>query len=132
MAELAALEEVNSQHRRLLEILANWRINLEINQNINNDEDKELIMNLSPAYQRWREETFQEGRQEGREEGNLEGQRLMVASLLSGRFGALDEELSRIITPLMQLPAMERTQLLLNLSNLSRSELLARFGEASN
>ncbi|MEC4986869.1 MAG: hypothetical protein SAK42_22430 [Oscillatoria sp. PMC 1076.18] len=118
--ELIALPAENSLRRNILELLANWRINLEIRQNLDNEDDRELIMNLSPAYQQWREATLLEGREEGKEEG----QRLMVENLLEGRFGSLDEELSQIIEPMMQLPPRERIQLLLNLS---REELLARF-----
>lgn len=77
-------------------------------------------MNLSPAYLRWRNDTFQEG--------TLEGQRIMVENLLEERFGSLDEELSQIIARIMQLPVRERTRLLLQLS---REELLERFGEES-
>ncbi len=118
------LPEGNPLRRNLLEILANWRINLQVNQmnqNVVDDEDRELIMNLSPAYLRWREEAVQEGQQEG--------QRLILESMLQGRFGMMDEqELSCLITRILQLPGTDRTQLLLNLSNLSREELLARFG----
>ncbi|BAZ86895.1 hypothetical protein [Dolichospermum compactum] len=53
----------------------------------------------------------------------------MVESLLAVRFGNLDEELSAIISQLMELSLTERTQLLLNLSNLSREELLAKFNK---
>ncbi|NEQ87403.1 MAG: hypothetical protein F6K26_47520 [Moorea sp. SIO2I5] len=87
------------------------------------EDERELIMNLSPAYLRWREETLEQGR----EQGNLEGQRLMVENLLAGRFGTVDLELSRTIEPLMQLPITDRTQVLLNLS---RQELLERFGDS--
>ena len=63
-------------------------------------------MNLSPAYiqqcEAWKKE------------GNLEGLSLMVASLLEGRFGTLDKELSNLIPSLMQLHLPERTRLLLN------------------
>jgi hypothetical protein len=48
----------------------------------------------------------------------------MVESLLAVRFGNLDEDLSAIVNPIMELSLTERTQLLLNLS---REELLARF-----
>ncbi len=69
-------------------------------------------MNLSPAYlQRM-------------EEARLSGQRVVVENLLKIRFGTLDEELSRVIEPLLQLPPEEFTRLLLNLE---RSELLNRF-----
>jgi hypothetical protein len=70
-------------------------------------------MNLSPAYQRWREETLQEGRQEGRQQ--------MVESILRLRFGELDEELLGAIARMLQLPPEELTRLLFNLS---REELL--------
>ncbi len=103
------------------------RKNIEVKDNVN-DEERELIMNLSPAYLKQREEWRQEGLQEGRQEGSLDGQRLIVVSLLTGRFGALDEELSAMVTPIMELSLTERTELLLNLSNISREELLARLG----
>ncbi|MDK2412151.1 hypothetical protein QHH11_12850 [Aphanizomenon sp. PH219] len=119
-----------NQRNYLLEILASWRKNIEINTNIN-DEDRELIMTLSPAYlkqrEEWREEGIQTGLQTGRQEGLQEGLRLIVGSLLTARFGNLDEELSAIVTPIMELSLTERTDLLLNLSQLSREELLAKF-----
>jgi hypothetical protein len=84
------------------------------------EEDSELIMNLSPAYvqqcEAWKEE----------------GQGLLIETLLEGRFGTLDEELSRLIPQIVQLKRPERTQLLLNLSNLSREELIARLEGLSN
>ncbi|AFZ57802.1 hypothetical protein H6G54_16585 [Anabaena cylindrica FACHB-243] len=129
--ELVKLSEDTEKWDHLLEILASWRKNIEVTDNVN-DEERELIMNLSPAYlkqrEEWRQEGLQAGRQEGRQEGSLDGQRLMVVSLLTGRFGAIDEKLSAIITPIMELSLPERTDLLLNLSNISREELLARFG----
>ncbi|MGM3306292.1 hypothetical protein ACSQ6I_09965 [Anabaena sp. WFMT] len=121
--ELVKLSEDTEKWDHLLEILASWRKNIEVKDNVN-DEERELIMNLSPAYLKQREEW----RQEGRQEGSLDGQRLIVVGLLTGRFGALDEELSTIVTPIMELSLTERTDLLLNLSNVSREELLARFG----
>lgn len=74
-------------------------------------------MNLSQAYLEWREATLQEGVQEG--------QRQVVENLLRVRFGSLDEELERVIEPLLQLPPQEYSRLLLELS---REELLTRFG----
>ena len=79
-------------------------------------------MNLSPAYFKWREETFQEGWQEGRQEG----QRLMIENLLATKFGTLDKALSSLVESMLQLPVQERTQLMLQLSTLSREELFAR------
>ena len=93
------------------------------NQSKLNDEDRELIMTLSPAYLKQREEWRQEGLQTGRQEEL----RLIVGSLLTARFGNLDEELLAVVTPIMELSLTERTDLFLNLSQLSREELLAKF-----
>jgi len=102
-----------------LELLANLRLNLEASENLS-EEDRELIMNLSPAYLQWRDETLREGMHSGI--------RLMVESLLEVKFGAINRELSQIVEPLMQLEAKDRTQLLMQLS---REELLARFGKST-
>ncbi|HEY9601347.1 MAG TPA: hypothetical protein V6C85_07045, partial [Allocoleopsis sp.] len=122
--ELVALPEGHPLRGNILELLGNWRVNVAVSENLS-EEDRELLMNLSPAYLKWREETLQQGRQEGRQEGRLEGQRQMVENFLKVRFGSLDEELSEAIAPMLQLPPEELTRLLLTLS---REELLARFG----
>jgi hypothetical protein len=130
ITQVVKLSENNHKWERLVEIFASWRKNLELNSNVS-DEERELIMSLSPAYlkqrEEWKQEGIEEGRQQGRQQGQKDGQRLMVESLLAVRFGNLDEELSVIVSPLMELSLTERTQLLFNLSNLSREELLARF-----
>jgi hypothetical protein len=122
--ELVQLPEGNPFQENLLEILANWRKNLELRDNLS-AEEQEDIMNLSPAYLKQREEWKLEGKQEG----TLEGQLSLIASLLEGRFGSLDAELSGLVERIAQLPISERTGLLLSLANLSRSELLERFRE---
>ncbi|MBS3028306.1 MAG: hypothetical protein HCA25_14790 [Dolichospermum sp. DET50] len=124
----------DSHQDYLLEILASWRRNMEMNSNLS-DEDRELMMALSPAYLRqrevWRKEGLKEGLQEGLQTGLQTGRqeelRLMVVSLLTARFGSLDAELSAVITPIAELSLTARTDLLLHLSNLSRQELLAKF-----
>ncbi|GFE71932.1 hypothetical protein [Chroococcus sp. FPU101] len=125
--ELANLPKSHPFRDSLLEILASWRKTLELKDNRSED-DSELIMNLSPAYIQQREVWKEEGKQEG----NLEGQSLIVASLLSERFGTLDEELSNLIPTLMQLPLPERTRLLLQIATLSREELIARLEGSLN
>lgn len=97
------------------------------NQSKLNDEDRELIMTLSPAYLKQREEWRQEGLQTGLQTGRQEELRLIVGSLLTARFGNLDEQLLAVVTPIMELSLTERTDLFLNLSQLSREELLAKF-----
>jgi hypothetical protein len=138
--ELVQLPEGNPFQENLLEILANWRKSLELRDNLS-AEEQEDIMNLSPAYLQQREEWkqegiqegiqrgIQEGMQEGIQRGSLEERYSLITSLLEGRFGSLDAELSGLVEQIAQLPISERTGLLLSLANLSRSELLERFRE---
>jgi DNA-directed RNA polymerase subunit F len=113
--ELVQLPEDNTFKENLLEILANWRKNLELRDNLSTEEQED-IMNLSPAYLKQREDWKQEGLTEGKRE--------MVENLLRVRFGELDEEMKGVIAQLLPLPSEELTRLLLNLS---REELLQRF-----
>lgn len=122
--ELVELPERNPFRENLLEILANWRKNLELRDNLSTEEQED-IMNLSPAYLQQREEWKQEGIQQG----SLEERYSLIASLLEGRFGSLDSELSGLVEKIAQLPISERTCLLLSLANLYREELLERFRE---
>jgi len=129
--ELIALSSSEPLRLRALEQIAIWRLNLESQKNIN-EEDRELIMALSPVYLQWREATLeqgrqeglQEGRQEGRQEGLQEGRRSFIENFLRLRFGSIDEVLFGIIEPILELPTEESLRLLWELS---REELLARF-----
>ena len=64
---------------------------------------------------------------EGKEEGTREERYSMITSLLEGRFGSLDSELSGLVEQIGKLPVSQRTELLLSLPNLSREELLQKF-----
>jgi hypothetical protein len=101
-----------------MEQLANLRVSLQARQNINKDE-RGLIMSLSPVYERWKEETLQRGKQEQR-------QKLLEAALAS-RFGAIDAKMASLIPTMAQLSDLELAGLMLQLTNLSREELLERF-----
>jgi hypothetical protein len=79
-------------------------------------------MELSPLYLQRLEDATQAGVQQGVQQG----QRLMVESMLQVKFGVIDEELSLIIEPLIQLEPLERTQLIMLLN---REQLLARFSQ---
>ena len=126
--ELVSLPEGHPFRRNILEILANWRINVAVGENLTS-EDRELIMNLSPAYLQWREEAVEEGIQQGIQQGMLGAQRMMIENIFRVRFGVLDEELAGAIAPLLQLPSEELTRLLLTLS---REEFLERFASNSD
>ena len=115
--ELTELPENNPFRENLLEILADWRKNLELRDNLSREEE-EVIMNLSPAYL----QQIEDWKQEGKEEERFS----LINCLLEGRFGSLDAELSGLVEKIANIPISERTQLLLSLGNLSREELLQR------
>jgi len=73
-------------------------------------------MNLSQAYLTWEKETLQKGQQEG--------QRVLIENLLKSRFGVLDDALTQLIDPLLQLPPDKMSPLLFQAN---RDELLAKF-----
>ena len=118
--ELQALPLNHPYKKATLELVYNLRENLRVNQQLEED-DRELIMRLEPLYQQDREQAKQEGKQEGRQEER----RQIIENLLQVRFGTLDDELSAIIEPILALPPSEFTLLLMQLS---REELIARFG----
>jgi hypothetical protein len=119
--ELTELPENNPFRENLLEILADWRKNLELRDNLSKEQE-EVIMNLSPAYL----QQIEDWKQEGKQEGKLEAELYFITSLLEGRFGSLDAELSGVVEKIANIPISERTELLLSLGNLSREELLQR------
>lgn len=111
--ELTALPKGNPLRSNVLELLTNWTMNIESKTTLTSEE-REFLQNLTPAYLEWRKEAVREG------------QRFVVENLLRFRFGELDEELSAIIKPLLELPPEE---FMPPLMQLSREELLTRFGE---
>jgi Domain of unknown function (DUF4351) len=104
ISELIALPQKNNPFRsRALELLASWRITIETS-GLRDVEAQELIMQLSPAYIKWREETLQEGQQEGearivlrllaRQLGELSpGMRSQIQSLSLSQLDALGDAL---------------------------------------
>ncbi len=79
---------------------------------------------LEQAIRSERLQGVQRGIQLGRQKGYLE----MQESLLVFRFRELDSQLEIVLEEIMELPKEHFTRLILQLSNLSREELLARFG----
>ena len=82
-------------------------------------------MRLAPLFDIEQEKKFQQGFQQGLQQGK----RRFLENLMCFRFGELDEELAAICDLLLVLPPEERIPLILQLSNLSREELLARLPE---
>ncbi len=111
IAEFRALPNATPFKDGILEVLSNFFAILEARQNLTTD-DRELIMELSPVYL----ERIQTAADRG--------QRIMVESMLQVKFGEIDEKLTQIVDRLLQLPPLDRTQLIMELS---REELLSRF-----
>jgi hypothetical protein len=72
IAELIALPGSHPYRQQAIQHLAVLQIHLKTRQNKTKDV-REVIMSLSPVYEKWRQETLAEGRQEGRQEGVQEG-----------------------------------------------------------
>ncbi|MEA5517238.1 hypothetical protein [Nodularia sp. UHCC 0506] len=115
VSELVALPPENLLRRNVLEIIYRWRVSIMTQQKLTED-DQELIMNLTEAYQEARAAAVQEGVEQG--------QRQVIENLLKYRFGSVDEELSRVVDSLLRLPPEEFTPFCLQLT---REELLNRF-----
>jgi Domain of unknown function (DUF4351) len=77
IAELLELPPDHPMKRRTMEHLAVLQISLNVGQNLTTDE-RALSMNLTPVYEKWRQETLDEGRQEGLEQ---EAQSLILRQL---------------------------------------------------
>jgi hypothetical protein len=136
--QLEALPTGNPLRSKALNVLSSLRITLELKEDID-EEDRGLIMRLSPIYLQRLAEAEQKGEQKGRDEttvlyeqrlAEVEQTRLrerqaVIENLLRARFGFLDESLRGVIEALLILPPEEFTPLLLELS---REELLTRFG----
>jgi Domain of unknown function (DUF4351) len=116
--ELIDLSRDNPLRSRALELLASWRITIEIGERIDT-EAQELIMQLSPAYIQWREETLQEGRQEG--------EALLVLRLLVRRVGELTPEVRSQVQSLSLSDLEALGEALLDFSALS--DLLGWLGD---
>lgn len=118
VSELVALPSENLLRKNVLEIIYRWRISVMTQTELTED-DQELIVNLTQAYEEARAAAVLEGVQLER--------RQVVENLLRFRFGSVDEELSRVVNGLLQLSPEEFASVLLQLPSLSREELLARF-----
>ena len=117
--EFMRLSEADPLRDSIGDILSSWRTTLEERGNLN-EQEGELLMNLSPAYLQRKQEILEEGRQEG----TLAERRTTIENLLRVRFGALDAPLSALVEPLLDLSPEEFTPLLLQQS---REQLVDRF-----
>ncbi len=83
--ELEALSSNHRFRRATLELLYNLQQNLVMSQ-IEESDDRELVMRLAPLYQQDREQA----RQEGQVEGIKQGEERLIIRQLNHRFGEID------------------------------------------
>ena len=130
--EILALPKSSSLRANALELLTVWKINMEINLEAEGEE-RELAMVLSKAYLEWKQETeqqaLQRGIQQGLQQGLQQERQATIEQFLTAKFGGLDDRLAAIVQPFAALPSPEYAALLMQVANLSREELLARFNE---
>ena len=81
--EVIELPTEDTSRSRVLELLGNWKIMLDEKTEAEREEERELIMNLSPAYLKWKEETRNEGKQEGIQIGEQRTKLQTARNLLS-------------------------------------------------
>ena len=66
--EVLGMSDQDPERPRVLELLGNWKIVLDEKREALREEERELVMNLSPAYLKWKEETLKEGEQRALEQ----------------------------------------------------------------
>ncbi|MCL6436126.1 MAG: DUF4351 domain-containing protein [Leptolyngbyaceae cyanobacterium HOT.MB2.61] len=116
ITEILSLPSDDPRCSRVLELLASWRITLEVGSSMGNEE-RELMAALSQAYLEWREKTRQEARQEGLQQGLQQGAeveaRSLILRLLTRRFGTVPDSARSQINqlPLAQLESLSEALL---------------------
>jgi len=113
---LATLDDKGPLLDNVLDVFHKWHEDTQAQDDLT-PEDKELLMILSPAYEKSRNEAMLQGR--------LDERQFYIANLLKSRFGT-DDALSQLIEPLVHMPHEKSLHLLLHSS---REELLAQFNQ---
>ncbi|NEQ36926.1 MAG: flagellar assembly protein H [Okeania sp. SIO3I5] len=119
---LETLPQGNPFRENALLLLSSLRSNLEVSSELE-EEDRDLIMRLSPLLL----DKLEAATQSGIEQGARVERTTIIENLLIMKFNSLDEQLRDIIEPILSLSPEEFSSLLLQLPQLSREELLARF-----
>ena len=129
--ELERLPKNNPFRDNTLQVFYSLFKDLEANK-AKYKEDQELVMRLSPLYLEDREQAVKEGMQQERY--------ALLETVIKNSFGELDPELEKAIcgsrsgvspriAPMLELSREDFASLLLQLSTLSRQQLLERFSQ---
>lgn len=119
--EVLALPQNHARRNNILQILANWKVKIELGE-IEGFSQQEELMAFSQAFLEWEQVTRQQGRQEGRQEGQQEGQKTLILRLLARRLGELPEEIRSQINTLSIEQLESLADALLDFSNLQDLE----------
>jgi Domain of unknown function (DUF4351) len=92
ITELLALPEGHPTRWKMVENLGVLQIGGEMEDDLSEDERRELVRNLTPVYEEWRRKTLEEGRREGRQEGKQDQSVSLVLRLLLRQIGGLSPE----------------------------------------
>jgi Domain of unknown function (DUF4351) len=105
--EVLALPIDDPLRNLALKLINQWRIRVEQSQDLS-PEEQEQLMNFSPAYIAWEEQTLQKGRQEGelrgRELGRQEAEHRILLKQMTRKFGSLD---TKVVS---QIQAIDNTE----------------------
>jgi hypothetical protein len=100
--EVLALPIDDPMRNLALKLINQWRISVEQSQDLSPDEQEQL-MNFSPAYIAWEEQTLQKGRQEGRQEAARE----ILLQLLTHKFGSLS---AQVVSQIQAIDSTEKLE----------------------
>jgi hypothetical protein len=100
--EVLALPIDDPMRNLALKLINQWRIRVERSQDLSPDEQEQL-MNFSPAYIAWEEQTLQKGRQEG----ELRGQREILLKQLTRKFGSLS---AQVVSQIQAIDSTEKLE----------------------
>jgi hypothetical protein len=126
IAEVLAIPKGDPRRSRILQLLAGWKITLEID-NLADHEERGVMMMLSQAYLEWEKETEERGIQQGIQQGIQSERQVTLEALFQSRFGTVDESLMAIMPKLTTLSVEDYKQLLIDLPRLTQDEVVTRF-----
>lgn len=139
--ELKALPPEHPNREMTLKLLLNFRQNLFARQDLDLDlVGSNLVMQLTPLLDMQLEEKLREGEQRGIQQGIQQGalqgiqqeRRLTIENLLKFRFGEIDASLVGVVEQMLTLSSEDFVRLIMELPQLSRSDLVSRFDSLSD
>ncbi len=114
--DLLSLAPDDLMRENTLKTLSNCRIVIDTQQEDLAEEERELIMNLSPVFLEWEQSTLDRGRQEGIAEGRHDGTLSLVQRLITQRFQRVSSTLQQQVAALPTEKLEELAVALLELS----------------